>query len=263
MDLLTANYTFVNERLARHYGIPNVYGSNFRRVTFGRDEHARRPARAGQPADWSPRIPNRTSPVLRGKWVLDNMLGTPPPQPPPDVAEPEGCGRERQAGIGARAARGASEEPVLRGVSRADGSAGVRARELRRDRQVAHEERGRDADRCVGRASWRHPVRRTGGAAGAPARAVESSSSGPSSRSCLRTPSAAGSSTTTCPTVRQIRREAAASDYRWSSIISGIVKSTPFQMRKSRTDSPPRPRARRVTDDGHHVSAASTRGLHS
>ena len=84
VDLLSANYTFVNERLARHYEIPNVYGSNFRRVTLGRETH-----RGGLLGQGSLLLvtsyPNRTSPVLRGKWVLDNILGTPPPQPPADV----------------------------------------------------------------------------------------------------------------------------------------------------------------------------------
>src|SRR6185295_16571462 len=84
IELLSANYTFVNERLARHYQIPNVFGSAFRRVTFGSAE-----PRGGLIGQGSllmvTAYPNRTSPVLRGKWVLDNLLGTPPPQPPPDV----------------------------------------------------------------------------------------------------------------------------------------------------------------------------------
>ena len=78
-----ADYTFVNERLARHYGIPNVYGSHFRRVTLT-DEAA-----AGLLGQGSiltvTSYPNRTSPVLRGKWLLENILGTPPPPPPPNV----------------------------------------------------------------------------------------------------------------------------------------------------------------------------------
>ncbi len=84
LDLLRANYTFVNERLAKHYGIPNVYGSRFRRVTFGPDDH-----RGGLLTQGSiltvTSYANRTSPVVRGKWVLTNILGTPPPPPPPNV----------------------------------------------------------------------------------------------------------------------------------------------------------------------------------
>ncbi len=83
MDLLTANYTFVNERLAKHYGIPNVYGSQFRRVTLAND--ARR-GLLGQGSILSvTSVPTRTSPVIRGKWILENVMGTPPPPPPPNV----------------------------------------------------------------------------------------------------------------------------------------------------------------------------------
>ena len=87
--------------------------------------------------------PNRTSPVLRGRWLLENMLGAPPPAPPPDVPALKDGGRGWRAPIGARADGGPPEEPGLRGLSRADGSARVLAREFRRPRQVAHVERRR------------------------------------------------------------------------------------------------------------------------
>jgi hypothetical protein len=83
MDLLTADYTFVNERLARHYGIPGIAGSNFRRVTIADD------ARKGLLGQGSiltvTSHADRTSPVVRGKWILENLMGSPPPPPPPDV----------------------------------------------------------------------------------------------------------------------------------------------------------------------------------
>jgi hypothetical protein len=83
LDLMTADYTFVNERLARHYGIPDVYGSRFRRVTIPGE------ARQGLLGQGSilalTSHAERTSPVLRGKWILENILGTPVPPPPPDV----------------------------------------------------------------------------------------------------------------------------------------------------------------------------------
>jgi hypothetical protein len=83
VDLLTADYTFVNERLARHYGIRGVYGSHFRRVPV-RDE--RRQGLLGHGGILAlTSHATRTSPVLRGKWVLENVLGTPPPPPPPNV----------------------------------------------------------------------------------------------------------------------------------------------------------------------------------
>ncbi len=86
VDLLTADYTFLNERLAQHYGIPNIYGSQFRRVSLGPDLAYRR-GLLGQGSvlslTWVQNF--RTSPVKRGVWVLENILGTPPPEPPPNV----------------------------------------------------------------------------------------------------------------------------------------------------------------------------------
>ena len=83
MDLLNANYTFVNERLARHYGMKGIYGEGFRRVTIT-DEN--RFGLLGQASILSvTSLPTRTSPVQRGKWILTNILGTPPPAPPPNV----------------------------------------------------------------------------------------------------------------------------------------------------------------------------------
>ena len=85
IDLINADYTFVNERLARHYGIPNVHGSYFRKVVLKNDE---RRGLLGQGSILTvTSYPNRTSPVLRGKSILENILGTPPPSPPPDVPD--------------------------------------------------------------------------------------------------------------------------------------------------------------------------------
>src|SRR5215471_12732118 len=82
-ELLTAKYTFVNQRLAEFYGIPNVYGSQFRRVDL---TDPRRGGILGQGSLLTvTSYPNRTSPVLRGKWLLETILGTPPPPPPPNV----------------------------------------------------------------------------------------------------------------------------------------------------------------------------------
>ena len=84
VDLLTADYTFVNERLADHYGILNVKGVNFQRVTLPPDSPRRGLLGKGAVLTVTA-LPNRTSPVVRGKWVLQNVLGAPPPEPPPDV----------------------------------------------------------------------------------------------------------------------------------------------------------------------------------
>ena len=85
VDLLTADYTFVNERLAKHYGIPNIYGSQFRRVTLGPDMDLRRGLLGKGAFLTTTSKPERTSPVTRGKWVMTNILGMSPPDPPPDV----------------------------------------------------------------------------------------------------------------------------------------------------------------------------------
>jgi hypothetical protein len=83
LDLLTANYTFVNERLAKHYGVPYIYGSQFRRVTLQDD--ARRGLLGKGAILMVTSRADRTAPVLRGKWILENVLGTPPPPPLPNV----------------------------------------------------------------------------------------------------------------------------------------------------------------------------------
>ncbi|MBC8097433.1 MAG: DUF1592 domain-containing protein, partial [Akkermansiaceae bacterium] len=84
LDLLKADYTFLNERLAKHYSIPNVYGSHFRRVALGKDDQRGGLLRQGSILTVTS-YATRTSPVIRGKWVLENILGTPPPPPLPDV----------------------------------------------------------------------------------------------------------------------------------------------------------------------------------
>ena len=84
VELLTANYTFLNERVAEHYGIPNVQGNHFRRVILPPDSPRRGLLGHGSILTLTSHA-IRTSPVLRGKWVLDNVLGTPPPEPPPNV----------------------------------------------------------------------------------------------------------------------------------------------------------------------------------
>lgn len=83
-DLLTANYSFVNERVARHYGMPQIKGSHFRRVEYPRDSQRRGLLGHGSILAVTS-YPDRTSPVVRGKWILENLLGAPPPDPPADV----------------------------------------------------------------------------------------------------------------------------------------------------------------------------------
>ncbi len=85
MELLDANYSFINERLARHYGISGLQGDTFQKVAFA--DNARGGILTHASVLTLTSNPTRTSPVKRGKYVLENILGTPPPPPPPDVPE--------------------------------------------------------------------------------------------------------------------------------------------------------------------------------
>ena len=104
-ELLTADYTFVNERLAVHYGISNIYGSQFRRITLGPDMDMRRGLFGKAAILTTTSKPDRTSPVTRGKWIMTNIFGMSPPDPPPNVPP-----------LPARAtdARGNAHEPTMR-----------------------------------------------------------------------------------------------------------------------------------------------------
>jgi hypothetical protein len=94
LDLLAADYTFLNERLAKHYGIPKIYGSQFRRVALTNPNRGGLLGQASLLTVTSP--PNRTSVVQRGKWVLDNLLGAPPPPPPPDIPSLEATTKDAE-----------------------------------------------------------------------------------------------------------------------------------------------------------------------
>ncbi len=160
LDLIEADYTFLNERLAEHYGIPYIKGSHFRRVELPADSP--RGGLLGQGSILTlTSYPTRTSPVLRGKYVLDNLLAAPPPPPPPDVPA-------------FRAARLAGHDDAARvdgrppGQSRvrelpcADGSHRLRLRAFRRHRALARVG-GRPADRGGEHAARRHRDRRRRG----------------------------------------------------------------------------------------------------
>jgi cytochrome c5 len=229
-EMLTANYTFLNERLARHYGVDGVYGSQFRRVAYPDD---RRAGLLGQGSILTVTShATRTSPVLRGKWVLDNLLGAPPPPPPADVpALPE---------------KGEGNEP-----------ASVRARlEQHRNNAVCAschsrmDPLGFALENFDGIGKWR--VRDQDGAAIDAAAALPEGIAfeGPSAlRTLLDSRREQFAATVAAklltyalgrgveyydkPALRAVVRGAAASDYRWSSVILGIVESVPFQMRRA------------------------------
>ena len=233
LDLLRANYTFVNERLAKHYGIPNVYGSRFRRVTLDADSERGGLLRQGSILTVTS-YATRTSPVLRGKWVLDNLLGVPPPPPPAGRAGAEGQHRGRQASSVRERLAEHRAQPGLRRLPQPDGSGRLLAREVTTRSAAGATVEAGDADRRVRRAARRQQVRgrrRARSGAAAPAGAVRRHVHRKAAD--LRARAAASSTTTRRRSARSCATRR-PQDYRFSSIILGIVKSTPFQMRKSR-----------------------------
>ena len=182
LDLMTADYTFLNERLAQHYGIPNVYGSHFRRVTLA--DEARRGLLGKGAVLMVTSHTDRTSPVVRGKWVLENLLGAPPPPTPANVPP---LNEERAARTAAvLTMRERMEEhranPACAQLPQDHGSDRPVAGEFRRRRRVAdarrrQRHRAGHADRRLGRAAGRHQGRRRGHAAAGAAAAARTSSS--------------------------------------------------------------------------------------
>jgi hypothetical protein len=230
LDLMTADYTFVNERLARHYGIPSVYGSHFRRVVL--TDETRRGLLGKGAVLMVTSHPHRTSPVLRGKWVLENILGAPPP-PPPDVVPPF---QEDTEAAKPQSVRERLEQhrrnPACAACHRMIDPAGLALENF-------------DA---VG--AWRT---RDGGTRGTPVDASGQLLDGTQvngvvalRQALLRDPEIFVSTVTEklltyalgrgltaadMPAVRAIVREASRDDYRFSAVILGIVRSAPFQMR--------------------------------
>ena len=234
LDLLRANYTFVNERLARHYGIPGIYGSRFRRVTLPNlDQRGGLLGNGSILATTS--YPNRTSPVLRGKWLLDNMFGTPPPPPPPGVNttldEPKGGAlpptiRERLAQHRTNAVCSTCHsaiDPLGFALENFDAIGGWRNTD----------ESGKPVDASGSLVSGA-TVR---GLSGLRALLLEEPDQFPRTVTAKLFAYALGRRLEYYdrPAVRQIVRDAAAGDYRWSSLVMGIVKSPAFQMRAPQT----------------------------
>jgi hypothetical protein len=231
LDLLRADFTFLNERLALHYGIPGIYGNKFRRVQLA-DESRRGLLGQGSILTITA-LANRTSPVMRGKWVLENLLAAPPPPPPPNI-------------------------PALR-EKNSDGKVMTMRQQMEQHRaspacSVCHSRMdpiGFALENFDAVGKWRTTD------AGSP---IDPSGSlpdgfkfeGPTGlqKALLNRPELIVEAVTEklltyglgrtleyydYPAIRGIARDAKAGEYRWSSIVLGIVKSTPFQMRRSRT----------------------------
>jgi hypothetical protein len=235
MDLLTADYTFVDERLARHYGIPNIEGNRFRRVTVTEDY---RRGLLGQGSILTvTSFATRTSPVLRGKWVLDNLLGAPPPRPPANVPPLK------------ENAEGAQPLPVRERLEAHRANAACAACHRMMD-PIGFSLENFDA---VG--AWR--IHDTGFPIDPTGQLVDGTKlDGPVSlRRALTGHSDAFIRTFTeklltyslgrgieyydMPAVRAIDREAAGRNNRFSAFVLGIVKSVPFQTRRAEESQPP------------------------
>jgi hypothetical protein len=230
LDLLRANYTFVNERLAKHYSIPNVYGSRFRRVTF--DENSVRGGLLGQGSVLTvSSYATRTSPVIRGKWVLSNILGSPPPPPPPNVPPlKEGADtgkvltmRERMAEPRANPACAGCHklmDPI--GFSLENYDAVGRWRTTEGGVPVDAAGGLPDGSTFTGAAGLRLALLRN------PELFVTTTA-----EKLLTYALGRGVEESDAPAVRGIVSAARGNDYRFSSLVLGIVNSTPFQMRRS------------------------------
>ncbi len=229
LEFLTSRTTFLNERLARHYGVPQVYGSHFRPVTLTDRNRAGVLGHASLLTATS--YANRTSPVTRGKWILENIIGAPPPPPPPDIPEledetpdgrvrsmrermeqhrknpscavchaqmdPLGLALENFDAVGRWRERSESDEPVdasgvLPDGTRFDGPQGLR---------TVLESRAEEFVTTLTEKLLTYAVGR-------------------------------GVELADAPVVRQIVRDAARDDYRFSSLIRGVVDSGPFRMRR-------------------------------
>jgi hypothetical protein len=228
VDLLSANYTFVNERLAKQYGIPNIYGSQFRRVTLTD------PARFGLLGQGSvltvTSYPNRTSPVLRGKWILENIMGTPPPAPPPGVPPL----KENEEGARPRSVRELMEQhrasptcatchavmdPLGFSLENFDATGEWRKKDF--SGPIDPSGQLADGTKVNGPVSLREALMKH------PDQFVNTMTEKMLTYSLGR-----GLEYYDMPVVRSIVRDSAKSNYRFTTLVMDIVKSTPFQMKR-------------------------------
>jgi mono/diheme cytochrome c family protein len=229
LDLLRADYTFLNERLARHYGIPHIQGSRFRRVSFAGDPMRQRGGLLRQGSVLTvTSYATRTSPVIRGKWILDNLLGTPPPPPPPDVSTLDERVISAALPIRARFAAHRSK-PVCASCHKVIDPIGFALEEF-------------DA---VGRHRDLDDFRPVDAAGGLPDGSKFDGVAGLEAALLARPELFAGNvveklfifalgrdvAPHDAPAIRAITRQAAADDYRFSALILGLVQSDPFQLR--------------------------------
>jgi hypothetical protein len=233
LDLLHGDYTFLNERLARHYGIPGVYGSHFRRVTLGPDFDMRRGLLGKGAILLATSISDRTSPVQRGKWVLMNILGVVPPDPPPNVPplKPSGNGqavdetmRQRMEEHRQNAACASCHkmmDPIGFTLENFDAVGRWRTRDAGKALDVSGQLT--DGAKIEGVAGLRRSLER-----------YSPQFMRTFTEKLLTYALGRGVEYPDMPVVRHIVRQAARDDYRFSSVVLGIVTSAPFQMNVGR-----------------------------
>jgi len=230
LTLLRANYTFVNERLAKHYGLPHVYGNRFRRITLENDRERGGLLRQGSILTVTS-YATRTSPVLRGKWILDNLLGVPPPPPLPDVPALKDNTVDGNLSVRQRLAEHRSN-PTCAACHNLMDPVGLSLEKFDAVGRRRTVEGGTPIDASGGLPD---------GSSFADVQGLEAALLrrpelfvGTFAEKLLTYALGRGLEHYDAPAIRGIVREARAKDFRISSIILGVVKSKPFQMRTSR-----------------------------
>jgi cytochrome c551/c552 len=229
LDLLRANYTFVNERLAKHYGIPNVYGTRFRRIELDEDSWRGGLLRQGSILTVTS-YATRTSPVVRGKWILDNLLGVPPPPPLPDVPALKDNTVDGNLSVRKRLAEHRTN-PTCAACHNLMDPVGLSLEKFDAVGRRRNAEAGIAIDTSGGLPD---------GSKFADVHGLESALLrrpelfvGTVAEKLLTYSLGRGIEYYDAPAIRTIVRDARSQDFRMSSIILGVVRSQPFQMRKS------------------------------
>jgi mono/diheme cytochrome c family protein len=237
VDLLTAKHTFVNERLARHYGIANIRGSYFRRVELG--DGSPRSGLLGQGSILTvTSYSTRTSPVLRGKYVLDNLLASPPPPPPPDVPALETEDGEGGAPLTMRDAMIKHRaNPACAGCHAKMDPIGFALEHF----DAVGRWRDDDAGKPIDTASDLADGSTVDGLAGVQALLLEKPELFVAALTEKLLMYATGRNVQyyDAPAVRAVVRSAAEKNYEFSAIVAGIVESVPFQMRTAQANAEP------------------------
>jgi hypothetical protein len=230
LELLSANYTFLNERLAKHYGIPNVYGSRFRKVELG--ESAHRGGLLGQGSILTvTSYANRTSPVIRGKWILSNILGVAPPPPPGKIpALKENAGVEKVVSMRERMAQHRAD-PACAGCHALMDPIGFAMENYDAIGRWRTHESGTPIDSAGGLPDGS----KFEGVAGLQKALLSRPEAfvGTMTEKLMTYALGRGVEFYDEPAIRKVVRDSGGQDYRFSSLILGVVNSTPFQMRRA------------------------------